>query len=201
MPNQVEVIMDLEPELENGEAEDIAEVEVAELVDIEALVKKARRSREIDESDVQTLLASVNETQAELLYERLHKLGIRIISSSGKTVDEGFEQVNLLASLGEELTDNDVPEYLGGDVDDDPVHTYLKEIGQVPLLLAEQEIWLSTQLAAAGVLERLSTEAAKLDADEEDIYYHTMVANYSKLLESWEAVLAAGSELGLPPPI
>ena len=39
-------------------------------------------------------------------------------------------------------------------VDDDPVHTYLKEIGQVPLLTAEQEIWLATQMSAARVMDR-----------------------------------------------
>ena len=41
-------------------------------------------------------------------------------------------------------------------IDDDPVHTYLREIGRVPLLTAEQEVWLSTQLAAAAVLENLT---------------------------------------------
>jgi RNA polymerase primary sigma factor len=200
VPNQVKVKMDFESEVENGQADEIAEAEATEVVDIEALVKKARRSLEIDESDVQTLLASVDDSQAELLYERLQKLGIRIVSSTGKTIDDGFEQANLLASLGEDLNGLDVPEYLGGDVDDDPVHTYLKEIGQVPLLLAEQEIWLSTQLAAAGALDRLSEEAADLDDGDEDIHYHTMVANYAKLLESWEAAGAAGSVLGLGAP-
>ena len=40
-----------------------------------------------------------------------------------------------------------------GDVYKRQVHTYLKEIGQVPLLTAEQEIWLATQMQALRVLE------------------------------------------------
>ena len=97
--------MEFEPDVEKGDIEEIADVEGPELIDLEALVKKARRSREIDESDVQTLLASVDESQADLLYQRLQKLGIRIVSSTGKTIDDAFEPATLLASLSEELGD------------------------------------------------------------------------------------------------
>ena len=93
-------MMDFEPDVDDRDVDDIADDEETELIDLEALVKKARRSREIDESDVQTLLASVTESQADLLYERLQKLGIRIVSSSGKTVDDAFESTSLLGSLG-----------------------------------------------------------------------------------------------------
>ncbi len=44
---------------------------------------------------------------------------------------------------------------------DDPVRQYLKEIGQVPLLNSNQEMWLSTMIAAERLIEqtidRLST--------------------------------------------
>jgi RNA polymerase primary sigma factor len=89
---------------------------------------------------------------------------------------------------------------MGGDVEDDPVHTYLKEIGQVPLLQAEQEIWLSTQLVAASVLDRLSSEATAHDGGEEDIHLHTMTANYASLRENWEAALDAASRISVESP-
>ena len=50
-------------------------------IDIEAIVKKARRSREIDKSDIETILATADQDQAEQLYERLQSLNIRIVSS------------------------------------------------------------------------------------------------------------------------
>jgi RNA polymerase primary sigma factor len=191
--------MEIEPDVDGGDAEDIADVDATELIDLEALVKNARRSLEIDESDVQTLLASVDEGQADLLYERLQKLGIRIVSSTGKTIDDAFEPASLLSSL-EELGDSDTVGYLGGDVEDDPVHTYLKEIGQVQLLAAEQEIWLSTQLAAASVLDGLSTEAKNIDGDEADIHLHTMIANYASLLESWQVAHSAAEIISVQMP-
>ena len=76
--------MDLS-ELDNDfdeNVEDENEEEEEEVIDIEALVKKARRSREINEADVQALLASADEEQAERLYARLQKLNIRIVSEN-----------------------------------------------------------------------------------------------------------------------
>lgn len=192
--------MEFEPDVEAGDDESIVDDEEAEAIDLEALVKKARRSREIDESDVQTVLASVDESQAELLYERLQKLGIRIVSSTGKTIDDAFEPASLLASLGDDLNDTDTTSYLTGDVEDDPVHTYLKEIGQVPLLMAEQEIWLSTQLAASSVLDRLSKEAMPENGDDGDIHLETMSANYAALLEYWKRALEAADMINVEPP-
>ena len=44
-------------------------------VDVEALFKKARRQRKINEADVEAILASADEEQAEQLYQRLQRLG------------------------------------------------------------------------------------------------------------------------------
>ena len=79
-----------------SELEDEAEENDEQPLDVEALVKKARRSRQIDEADVQTILASTDEEQADLLYLRLQKLGIRIVSENGQTVDDVAESSNLL---------------------------------------------------------------------------------------------------------
>ena len=169
----------------------------AEVIDIEALVKTARRSREINEADVQALLASADEEQAERLYARLQKLNIRIVSESGETLDDLSESSRLLTNLdGENDEKSNKTAYLTGTVEDDPVHTYLKEIGQVPLLTADQEIWLSTQLTAATVLDRLNNDVTKSDNDsEEEIDFQAMVANYTNLLENWQVVEEASKQL------
>ena len=209
--------MTLQPELEDNEVEEIEELDVNEIideellnadasVDIEALVKKARRSREIDEADVRALLASADDNQAKRFFSRLQQHDIRIISASGENVTGEFDSNNIL-TVGletdeEEQTTGTKANYLPT-VEDDPVHTYLKEIGQVPLLSPAQEIWLSTQLTAASELDSLMSEAIESGVDsedEEEIDYLALVANYKKLYQGWEIAQAASIEIEVEPP-
>jgi RNA polymerase primary sigma factor len=168
-------------------------------IDIEALVKRARRSREIDKADIDMLLATADQDQAELLYERLQSLNIRIVSSDDDDLD-GFEDLaaNVL-SLSSDDDNNRAKSYYGGaTVEDDPVHTYLKEIGQVPLLTAAQEIRLSTQLTAAGVLDALGKSEEITNGD--DSQSRAMLANYETLLTNWQAVSEATTEIEIEMP-
>ena len=154
-------------------------------LDIEAIVKKARRSRRIDEADVQAILAEADEDQADKLYEQLQQLGIRIISENGQAVDDPGESSNWLNLDGDEdEAEDDDDSVYALDAEDDPVHTYLKEIGQVPLLTAEQEIWLSTQLIAASSLENMTSQALK-QATQEEAPFQTLLANYGNILRGW----------------
>jgi len=190
--------MDLEPNLDD-ELEDLPEEEA--FLDIEALVKKARRSRQIDEADVQAILATADEDQAGQLYDRLQKMGIRVVSASGETIDDLGEASNVLKpGMDDAFDDVDDDAYLGGDTEDDPVHTYLKEIGQVPLLTSEQEIWLSTQLKAATEMDRLTKTLNDEDADGSRIHFRLMIANYEELAQGWQRVLAASDKLDVPVP-
>ena len=101
----------------DGDKEDM------ELIDIEALFRKARRTREIDDADVQAMLSSANEEQTERLYERLQKLGIQVVSKSGRNVDELAETANIL-DLEDPTSNKEVQEsYYGTGLQDDPVHT------------------------------------------------------------------------------
>ena len=175
----------------------------SEKFDFEALVKQARRSRRIDEADVQAILATASDDEAELLYDRLQKLNIRIVSESGETLDDPAETTGLLESIAEDFqmqdTGDDLRTYA---VEDDPVHTYLKEIGRVPLLSSEQEIWLATQMLAAKVLERLTQDVVtdKGNEDYDLVRAKAMIANYATLLENWGCAIEAGNILGVEPP-
>jgi RNA polymerase primary sigma factor len=175
----------------------------SESLDFEALVKQARRSRRIDEADVQAILATASDDEAELLYERLQKLNIRIVNDSGDVLDDPGESTGLLAMVEDDFQEQeltvDVQTYV---VEDDPVHTYLKEIGQVPLLSAEQEIWLATQMAAAKVLDRVTNDA-KADLNDEDqdlVRAEAMITNYANLLENWGCAVESSNVLGVDPP-
>ncbi len=215
--------MTLQPELENNEIDtdneiDTEDLDVNELidedlltedtaVDIEALVKKARRSREIDEADVRALLSSADDDQAKRFFSRLQQHEIRIISASGENVTGNFDSSNILDfELDDEETGTpraSTKSSLMPTVEDDPVHTYLKEIGQVPLLSPAQEIWLSTQLTAASELDSLMSEVIESGADsedEEEVDYQALLANYDKLYHHWQQIESASLLIDVDPP-
>ncbi len=211
---------------QNDEIDDLEEADEgqsAEPLDVDALVRKARRSRQIADSDVQSILASVSEEQAEQLYERLQKLNIRIVAADGELIDDPGD-IGLLDRL-DDLDEDDETLHLS-DAEDDPVHTYLKEIGQVPLLSAEQEIWLATQMQAQRVLDRLNQDVGltrnngngrrrgkntpveqpspNLNADralnQDALRAQVMVLNYHNLLECWQCVLDSSAHIKVAPP-
>ena len=159
------------------------------VVNVEPLIKKARRERKINESEILEALELADETQSEALYARLQQLGIRIIDDSG---DDQVDAATLEAAAPS----------LYGDVNDDPVQTYLREIGRVPLLQAEEEIWLAIQLMAHNELMRLQAEVAE-QADGGDLTSlseKTLHAVYAAMLESWEKVVEAADRLEISPP-
>ena len=87
---------------------------------------------------------------------------------------------------------------------DDPVRMYLKEIGQVPLLDSNREMWLSTQIAAERHLEALRDELASLDSQggkprEPD---HLDVERYAylRLRQDWQRLNESAVELDAEPP-
>jgi RNA polymerase primary sigma factor len=174
-----------------------------ENLDFEALVKQARRSRRIDEADVQAILATASDDEAELLYDRLQKLNIRVVAENGELLADPGESTGLLDMIADDFQEKDVAEDLSAYiVEDDPVHTYLKEIGQVPLLAAEQEIWLATQMLAAKVLDRLTNDAiSELNENDQDLVRaQAMITNYATLLENWTCAIEASDVLEVEPP-
>ena len=194
--------MDFEPDV-NDEVVEVDGADESEELDLEALVKQARRSRVINEADMQAILASASDEQADRLYAQLQRLNIQIISSSGETIEDMGDTPGVLTPFNEGVDDSEGAEYLVGEVEDDPVHTYLREIGQVPLLTAEQEIWLATQLTAVAALESLKAEAMS-NGDDEDAEntarFRAMMANYTNLLTQWQHVCQACEILVVDPP-
>ncbi len=222
--------MEIYPDPEAPEQDDIDDVANdadervgREPLDVDSLVRKARRSRQIAETDVQSILASVSEEQAEHLYERLQKLNIRIVAADGELIDDPGD-IGLLDRL-DDLEEDEEKLHLS-DTEDDPVHTYLKEIGQVPLLSAEQEIWLATQMQAQRVLERLNQDVglslnnngsgrrgrkgAPADPqpnpisdpsiNRDALRARVMMLNYRNMLECWQCVLDSSAHIKVAPP-
>ena len=182
--------------------DDTIDAEEKAPLDVEALVKKARRSRTINESEVQAILASANEDEAEMLYAQLQKLNVQIISESGEETTDLTPSAGLMDLGDEEDEELEDTSYLDA-VTNDPVHTYLREIGQVPLLKARQEVWLSTQLAAASELDRLKEIVAsdKDGGDDADsLRLRVMMLNYHTLSQTCDKVWQASKTINVDPP-
>ena len=87
---------------------------------------------------------------------------------------------------------------------DDPVRMYLKEIGQVPLLDSNREMWLSAQIAAERHLEALRDELMSLDNLQSDgrppNYLDVERYAYKKLGQNWRELLEAIKEFDVAAP-
>ncbi len=154
-------------------------IEQAVSLDLEEIVKEARRTRTIEKDDVDAILSAVSDEQAALFYERLKSLRIRIILPDGSTETTDNTSSRMLGNQDDpELQ----PSYLGNKSQNDPVHTYLKEIGRVPLLKQRQEVWLSTQIAGAVQLEQLH-DGVDESIEPNDVPKMAMNANYTNILD------------------
>ncbi len=179
-----------------------AESELDVEVDIEAFLKRARRTRKVDEVDLQMVLEALDEAETEQVYAALRKYDIQIMSEEDEDLEDEFLEEGLLAQMSGDDGDEDLiaDDSYQQPLEDDPVQTYLREIGRVPLLSPEQEIWLATQLSAGSELVVLTQQAVDEGAPEHQVQQHTLLDNYRRFLKSWRRALEAANHLDVQPP-
>jgi RNA polymerase primary sigma factor len=120
----------------------------------EALLKQGKQAGQIDQEEITNAIPDTPEN-AELLdglYTELADANIQIIS--GPATEEEFSPVvagddEWVLEEGEEelVTGKDDQRYLD-DIADDSVRLYLREIGKIPLLSAEEELDLARRVVA-----------------------------------------------------
>ena len=95
--------------------------------------------------------------QIDKIYEKIEGSNIKIVEDMELDLDTDLESLPI-----EELTEGE--EGVDGINVDDPVKVYLKEIGRVPLLSAEEELTLSEQMADgdSAAAKRLSEANLRL---------------------------------------
>jgi RNA polymerase primary sigma factor len=122
--------------------------------------------------------------------------------SDGAEGDVGDEELDSLEEdgLGEDLESEEILE--GLELTDDPVRMYLREIGQVSLLSADQETWLAVQILAhrhvAAVQERVT--AIRQGGSRLSPTHLLYLELFHDLLDDWKHLRETVKRLGKPMP-
>jgi RNA polymerase primary sigma factor len=128
--------------------------DTAKPVDLQAakeeLVTKAKKAGKIDQRDITAAIADIPDNAEVLdgLYTELADAGVEVTAAAAGDEDVPADAMNDEWALedGEEVVAED-QHYLD-DIADDSVRLYLREIGKIPLLSAEEELELANRVVA-----------------------------------------------------
>lgn len=136
---------------------------------LQALIAQGKKDGMIRDTDLNEVLSKMNLSpeKIEEVYDRFDAMNIQVTTSNLDALDDGLDVLGGDLGNGLDMLDDGIDlrgmdeEELVDPVDlaaeyslDDPVRMYLKEIGQVKLLSAEEEVELAKRVSEGDQIGR-----------------------------------------------
>ena len=188
-----EDIPDIPDNFEEGPEETVLDESTMEKFNekLKGILKIAKKKKMIDYKEVTDYFADLNlpDDQFDKVIEYLDQNGVDVLRMTEDN-DDDDEEIILTDEdeVDVENIDLSVPEGIGIE---DPVRMYLKEIGKVPLLSADEEIALAEKMEAGSEAEE---ELPELEKALEKATKKKEIADLEKKIDAAKEAIFQGSE-------